>query len=227
MARLKVAEVTPTIVGLQEQLEQIRAAEIDKVRRKCGPFTPEQEQALEALTRAASSTRSRTGPFPNCAITPASPKARTWWRPSERRFIFRTDHARYRVARFATGIVAGPLGGGATHRARPRMPHRDHQDHRATRSPTCRWPRWARKGLFTKEIEEALLDGRADLAVHSLKDLPTELPEGLVLAAVPEREDPRDAVVGQAAGRSAARAPRWAPARCGARRNCASCGPIW
>lgn len=53
------------------------------------------------------------------------------------------------------------------------------------------------KGLFTKEIEEALLDGRADLAVHSLKDLPTELPEGLVLAAVPERADPRDAVVGQ------------------------------
>jgi hydroxymethylbilane synthase len=53
------------------------------------------------------------------------------------------------------------------------------------------------KGLFTKEIEEALLEGRADLAVHSLKDLPTELPEGLVLAAVPEREDPRDAIVGR------------------------------
>src|SRR5437660_2651241 len=53
------------------------------------------------------------------------------------------------------------------------------------------------KGLFTKEIEEALLDGRAHLAVHSLKDLPTELPEGLVLAAIPEREDPRDAMVGR------------------------------
>jgi len=53
------------------------------------------------------------------------------------------------------------------------------------------------KGLFTKEIEEALLAGRADLAVHSLKDLPTELPEGLVLAATPEREDPRDAMVGR------------------------------
>jgi glutamyl-tRNA reductase len=51
MARLKVAEVAPIIVGLQEQLEQIRTAEMEKTRRKYGPFTPQQEQAMEALTR--------------------------------------------------------------------------------------------------------------------------------------------------------------------------------
>jgi hydroxymethylbilane synthase len=52
------------------------------------------------------------------------------------------------------------------------------------------------KGLFTKEIEEALLDGRIDLAVHSMKDLPTELPAGLTIAAIPQRADPLDAIIG-------------------------------
>src|SRR6266516_6932918 len=53
------------------------------------------------------------------------------------------------------------------------------------------------KGLFTKEIEDALLARQVDLAGHSLKDLPTTIPDGLQITAIPEREDPRDAIVGR------------------------------
>jgi hydroxymethylbilane synthase len=65
------------------------------------------------------------------------------------------------------------------------------------------------KGLFTKEIEEALLDGRIDLAVHSAKDMPTVLPHGLILAACLEREDPRDVFISRKAP-SLAQLPRGA-----------------
>ena len=60
------------------------------------------------------------------------------------------------------------------------------------------------KGFFTKEIEDALLDGRIDVAVHSLKDLPTTLPTGLALGAIPTRHDPREALVN---GRSLSELP--------------------
>lgn len=62
------------------------------------------------------------------------------------------------------------------------------------------------KGLFVKEIEQALLAGRVDLAVHSVKDLPAELPPGLGLSTIPEREDPRDVLI-SATGSSLAELP--------------------
>jgi hydroxymethylbilane synthase len=65
------------------------------------------------------------------------------------------------------------------------------------------------KGLFAKEIEEALLAGHVDLAVHSLKDLETWLPDGLVIACVPPRDDPRDAFI-SASGASLASLPHGA-----------------
>jgi hydroxymethylbilane synthase len=57
------------------------------------------------------------------------------------------------------------------------------------------------KGLFTKEIEEALAEGRIDCAIHSMKDVPAVLPDGLCIAAIPEREDPRDAFLSSKADR--------------------------
>ncbi len=60
------------------------------------------------------------------------------------------------------------------------------------------------KALFVKEIEEALLAGRVDLAVHSMKDVPTELPPGLSIVAMPEREDPADVLISRTGARLAA-----------------------
>jgi hydroxymethylbilane synthase len=65
------------------------------------------------------------------------------------------------------------------------------------------------KGLFVKEIEDALLEGSVDIAVHSMKDVPAVLPVGLEIAAVPEREDPRDALIIRK-GKSIADLPRGA-----------------
>ena len=77
------------------------------------------------------------------------------------------------------------------------------------------------KGLFIKEIEEALLDGRADVAVHSAKDLPAEIAPGLELAAFPERADPRDALVCPEAERSLEDLPQGARVGTGSTRRAA------
>ncbi len=77
------------------------------------------------------------------------------------------------------------------------------------------------KGLFVKEIEEALLDGRADVAVHSAKDVPARIAEGCVLAAYPERVDPRDALACRERGTGLADLPAGARVGTGSTRRMA------
>ena len=74
------------------------------------------------------------------------------------------------------------------------------------------------KGLFIKELEEALLDGRADFAVHSIKDVPATVPDRLLLAAIPRREDPRDALVSKS-GKTLAELPAGAKVGTGSLRR--------
>ena len=80
-------------------------------------------------------------------------------------------------------------------------------------------------GLFTKEIQRAVRDGSVDVAVHSLKDLPTQGPAELILAAVPAREDVADALIAPGTRRSrlCPQAHESAPARQGVEHSCCSC----
>ena len=208
VARLKAREVAPTIVSLQEQLEKLRAAELARMRGKFGALTPEQEQALEAFTQEHDEQDRPRAHFRTAATGRRSRTAITSSPPSERFSGWAIEHADHRLARLATGSVAGALDPGPAGEL-GRASRRIEIIHTTGDKITdVALSKVGTKGLFTKEIEEALLAGAIDLAVHSLKDMPTDLPAGLTLAAIPEREDPRDALVGRDAGGAGARRAR-------------------
>ena len=158
------------------------------------------------------------------------------FRISAERWLIVAEHSR--TLRLGTrGSLARPLAG--------RMGGRRNSGGSATRwnlSKSQRMATWTARpieeigtrGVFTKAIQDALLEGRVDIAVHSLKDLPTEPVQGLSLAAVPERESPADVLVLPTGGRSRQAgvsnicSPGCALGReaCGGRRSCGMCGQI-
>ena len=104
----------------------------------------------------------------------------------------RTATRRSPLALWQARHVAGLLG--ARHNVRSELIELTTEGDRVLSAPLSEV---GGKGLFVKELEGAILEGRADLAVHSLKDMTSQIPPGLLLACVPEREDPRDAFVGR------------------------------
>ena len=234
--RQRTVNVAPAIVALQQQAEEIRIAEIERIHSRLGTLTAEQLAAVEALTRG----------LVNKFLHPPMPALKQAAREG--------DSAKLDALCEEWSVSAAATGRNCRkpHRARPRR-HRTERQRLATATtePGKREPGESRgppmklrigsrgsqlalwqanhiaellrvqghdveieiikttgdrlqevtfaevgsKGMFTKEIEEALADSRIDLAVHSLKDLPTELPAPFALAATPPRVDPRDVFV--------------------------------
>ena len=112
---------------------------------------------------------------------------------------------------------AGQRAGARAGAARGRPAGSTRSSWSSSRPPATAECRGGDKSRWVKEIEEALLDGRADLAVHSAKDVPGELPEGLSIVGVPERADARDRSAARRASRRCRRARSSARAACGRR----------
>ena len=192
-ARLQTLDVVPTIVSLHEHLETIRQAEIDRVRGRLGPMSPEQELAVEALTR---------GIINKIMHTPIS-TLKTAARDQESTTVVELVRRLFNLqdkGKAGSGVQVERGFGSANLMARLRIGSRGSQlalwqanhisDLLRAQGHTVELEiikttgdkitdvalaKVGTKGMFTKEIEEALVENRVDLAVHSLKDLPTEL----------------------------------------------------
>ncbi len=201
----------PTIVSLQDHLETIRQAEIDRVRGRLGALSPEQELAIDTLTHGIVNKIMHT-PISTLKTAARESEATTVVDIVRRLFNLqeqgKTGTKRqpspaadpedvpdgpspHRFPRFSTRAVAGQ----SHQRAAPRTRSRSELEIIKTTGDKITDVALAKvgtKGMFTKEIEEALAEGRIDLAVHSLKDLPTEVSSGFEIAAVTTRENPHD-----------------------------------
>ena len=219
VARLRDVEVIPTIVSLRERLEAIRQAEIAQdpdPSARClaggarGPRRPVQRHREQDPAHARSpSCASRRGPARGAPGRRWSTSCSVWGGPRDPRSA-RGGAPWPWSRRTRSPTPCGP--GGATVEIVPMRTEGDRLDG----APLALV---GGKGLFVREIEEALLAARIDVAVHSLKDLPAELPPGLCLAALPPRADPRDVLVTRGGGRlarSRRRARWWGPRARGA-----------
>ena len=208
-------QVAPLVAALHERGEAIRIGELARFRSRLAGLDPAQAAAVEALTRGivAKLLHEPTVNVKAGAGTPSGEQlaracgacsSSTPDRPGGGHPTLRIATRGSALARWQAEEVGSPCCG----RAHPGL---DVELVVIATAGDRRQdvPVWEMggQGVFVKEVQAAVLDGRADLAVHSAKDLPSSTAQGLVLAAVPARADPRDALVGLAAGRPRAGRP--------------------
>ena len=211
-ARLQTLDVVPTIVSLQDHLETIRQAEIDRVRGRLGTMTTDQELAVEALTRGIVNKIMHT-PISTLKTAARDPESTTVVDLVRRLFNLNLHDEEKQsrgfevrqwpgsgklMARLRIGSRGSQLALWQAHHISDLLRAQGHAVELEIIKTTgdkitdVALAKVGTKGMFTKEIEEALVENRVDLAVHSLKDLPTELAADFEIAAITKRENPRD-----------------------------------
>ena len=207
-------DVLPTISALRKRGDDIVEQVLRENESRWESLSPADRERLEAMARAVVS---RLLHEPTLRLKDSAGDNDSYRYVHALRELFaleldapgRTRSRRWprsRRSRRAAARAPGDPAGHARQRAGARPGGAGGRAARATRSSSCRSPpRGDRrsassaaedKSRFVKEIEEALLAGEIDLAVHSAKDVPAELPDGLAIVGVPERADPRDALCG-------------------------------
>ena len=200
---VRARSVVPTVASLQARAEAVRTREVERTLKGTDDLTPAQRRRVEAMSKAIVKKMLH------------DPIARLKGADGERyaaavRELFDLDgneptsrtrgltcRARSSPALEAAGWRCDRRNSSSTHSASRILASTSKCAKIRTEGDRSDAPLSAigGQGVFVKEIEAALLRSEIDFAVHSLKDLPPEIPEGLVLAAIPERGDPRDALV--------------------------------
>jgi hydroxymethylbilane synthase len=212
-------DLAPTIAALCEHLHHVGHEEIERYARRLASLTPEQQAVVHDLTRSVIQKLLHT---PIVSLKSAAERGEAGTRAALYREIFGLDQEEEGRRRRGLGADARDPGWKGRLSVSLRLGSRGSalalwQAHHVAAALRRAWdgivvdvtiietegdqrtdmPLTASSGtgVFVKAIEDALLAGTIDLAVHSLKDLPTETPAGLVVAAIPQRHDPRDALV--------------------------------
>ena len=196
-------EVKPVISSLVKKAEDIRQAQLDKTLKKLRQLSAEEQESLEAMTKAM---LQKILHDPIQFLKNNTHRRDEYIRLVNELFRLDKEERALNERRLFIGSRGSKLAAVQAElvltKLREAVPGLEASLAKITtkgdRDDDTPLDNFAQQGIFVKELEKALIDGKIDLAVHSLKDLPTEIPAVLSLAAVTARIDPRDVLVSRA-----------------------------